>query len=294
MTFLDRLANPTPPQEAAIACGVAVLTLSGQFTTLERRLISIYRDEFPPLSKLSEMVFVQMLDRTSDLIGRQNAAADVHSFVRQYVMPAIVDPGDRAALYQFCYGLAMADLNVDVNEQSLLDALKMDLPLDPATSSAAEARALANYSVLNHSVGAVALGFIVMAADGAVKQEELADIKAARSQLDTIARLDDTQFGLVYDMGTSIYNRFLTDPNNRRVFLYHIVTPRLETQLLRTQAFHYAASVATSDGDVARAEIDTLKDILTAFGIDDATGEQIFNQFMSRVRTIDGVPNAPR
>ncbi len=293
MTFLDRLTSPASPHEAAIASGIAVLSLSGPFTDLERRLVSIFRDEFPLLSKLSDPVFTQITDRALDLVQRQAAATNPHQFVQSYVAPAITTPADRAALYRYTYALAMANLNVDSGEQTILDALKTDLALDPVAVQSAESEAMASFVALHRAVAAISLGFIVVAADGIVKQEELDDLKASRKLIEPIARMDDTQFTLVYDLGTSIYNRFLTDLNNRRVFLYHLIVPRLETPEVRIQAFHYAASICTSDGDVARAEIDTLKDVLTALQIDDATGEKIFGDYMARVKTIDGQPNPP-
>ncbi len=293
MAFLDNLTNQATPQEAAVTSGVAILTLSGGFTDLERRLISIFRDEFPLLSRLQEVVFAQLVERAIDLVQKQGAAADVHGFVQRYIAPAIPHPQDRIATYRYAYALAMANLNVDSGEQALLDALKSDLSLDPAACEQAEAASQAEFAALHSALAATALGFIVVAADGVVQQSELDNVKAARNLFAPIARLDDTQFALIYDLGVSIYNRFLTDPNNRRVFLYQILIPYFNTPELRTQAFHYAASICTSDGDIARAEIDTLKDVLTALQLDDATGEQIFSSYMANVKTIDGKPNPP-
>src|SRR5579859_6970243 len=53
MSFLDNIVNrKVTPEEAAVSTGVVTLSLSGDFTDLERRLISIFRDEYPPLSNL--------------------------------------------------------------------------------------------------------------------------------------------------------------------------------------------------------------------------------------------------
>lgn len=291
MTFLDRLAGQTPsPHEAAVITGAALLSYSGDLSELERRLISIFRDQFPPLSRLQEPVFQQIVDRALDAVRNQGAAQDANRLVQQYIAPAITSPQDRLAAYRYAYALAMANLNIDAEEQGMLDALKSGLGLDPASCRVAEGDVLNEFNALHRALAATTLGLIVVAADGQVQQSELDDLKAARTLLDPIARLDDTQFALVYDMGISIYNRFLTDANNRRIFLYNIVVPKLDTPELRNQAFHYAASITTADGDIARAEVDTLKDVLTALQMDDATGESIFAEFMSRVKTIDGQP----
>ncbi len=289
MTFLDRLAGQTAsPHEASVTMGAAVLSYSGDLSELERRLISIFRDQFPPLSRLQETVFQQIVDRAMDVVRNQGAAQDARRFVQQYVAPAITTPQDRLAVYRYAYALAMANLNIDPAEQVMLDELKSGLGLDPASCRVAEGDVLNEFNALHRALAATTLGLIIVAADGQVQQAELDDLKAARTLLEPIARLDDTQFNLVYDMGISIYNRFLTDTNNRRIFLYNIVVPKLDTPEVRNQAFHYAASIATADGDVARAEIDTLKDVLTALQMDDATGEAIFAEFMARVKTIDG------
>jgi hypothetical protein len=136
------------------------------------------------------------------------------------------------------------------------------------------------------------LGLLVVTADGQVYEEELASLRESRNLLEPIARLDEVQFGLVYDLSMSIYNRFLQDPDNRLAFLYNIVMPMLDTRDMRIQAFHYTASIATADTDVAQAEVDFLKEVLKALKLNDAAGEAIFNQYMGRVKTIDGKPLA--
>lgn len=298
MPFLDNLANypPLSASEAAVAAGAALFTLSGTYGDLERRLLSVFRDEFPVLSRATDAAFDQFVARATTLVNSPDAVKPPRQFVQKLLSPAILTPPDRLALYRYLYALAMTDLNVDANEQALLDALKAEWSLAPTDCKSAEDEVIGTYAPTFRSVAALALGLIVVAADGVVKQEELNSIKADRNVLQPIARLDDTQFGLVYDIGQSIYARFLADANNRRIFLYYMIVPRLDTSDLRTQAFRYAASVCTSDGDVAQAEVDTLKDILTAFQMTDSSGEAIFNEYMTRVKTIDGqpAPSQPR
>ncbi len=291
MSFLDNLVNrAVSPHEAAVTCAVALLTLSGEFTELERRIISLFRDQFPPLSKVQEAMFAQVIERAIDLVHHQGAAQDVHQFVTQYVAPSIVDPDERVAAYKYAYSLAMANLNIDDGEQVLLNEMKSAFSLDDAAVQAAEQAALTEFAPLHRALAAIVLGFIVVTADGQVFQEELDEMRKARTLLEPIAHLEDVQFNLVYDLGLSIYNRFLLDPDNRLAFLYNIVIEKLPTRDNRVQAFHYAASIATADGDVAKAEVDVMKDLLQALHLNDAVGESIFNQYMARVKTIDGHP----
>ncbi len=291
MSFLDKLANrAAPSHEVAVTSAVATLTLSGDFTDLERRLISLFRDEFPALSKLQEADFVQTLEKAIQLVQQQGIAQDIHRFVQEYIAPSLTSPQDRIDAYRYVYSLAMANLNIDDGEGALLEEMKSTLGLDPDAVAKAEADSLAEFAPLHRALAALVLGLLVVAADGEVQQEELDAVKQARSLLEPIARLDDNQFALVYDLGVSIYNRFLSDPDNQAAFLHNIVVPKLDTRDLRVQGFHYAASICTSDGDVARAEIDLLKQVLTALKLNDAVGESIFNQYMGRVKTIDGQP----
>jgi uncharacterized tellurite resistance protein B-like protein len=64
----------------------------------------------------------------------------------------------------------------------------------------------------------------------------------------------------------------------------------LNTPDLRRAAFTYAAHIATADGNIAQAEIDMLKSLIQALQIPDADGEAVFNQYMARVKTINGKP----
>ncbi len=291
MSFLDNIVNrKVTPEEAAACTGVATLTLSGDFTELERRIISIFRDQYPPLSNLDEPAFEAAVDKAIDLVQNQGVAQDVNQFVREYIMPSITTPEDRAAAYRYAYALALANLNVDPGEQSLLDAMKAQLGLDPSAYTRAEHEVLTEFGPLHKALAAIVLGFIVVSADALVVDDELQAMRDGRTLLEPIAALDDNQFQLIYDLGISVYNRFLLEPDNRAAFLYNVVVQQLNTRDLRVQAFHYAADVATADGDLARAEVDVLKDILHALQLSDSAGEAIFNQYMSRVKTIDGNP----
>lgn len=293
MTFLNKLTSPPlSPPEAGVTCGIAMLTVSGQVGTLERQLLSLLRDEFPPLSRITDTAFDDFTTRGIALVNVPGALTPttMRQFIQQQFASVITAPADRLALYRYAYALAMANLNIDSGEQSFLDALKAEFGLDPAACKATETDVATLYAPNYRALAAVTLGLIVVAADGKILPEELANMKSARNVLDPIGRLDDTQFELVFELGQSIYNRFLTDANNRRTFLYYMIVPRLETVAMRTQAFRYAASIATSDGDLATAEVDTLKDMLTALGITDDAGETLFNEYMARVKTIDGQP----
>ena len=291
MSFLDNIVNRkvTPP-EAAVTAAVATLTASGEFTELERRIISIFRDQFPALSDLEDEDFKAIVEKAIDLVQNQGVARDVQTFVQEYLVPSLTSNEERAAAYRYAYALAMANLNIDPGEQTLLDAMKGLLNLDANTVAGAEAVITSEFGPLHQALSAVVLGFIVVTADGQIFDEELAAMRDARSVLEPIARLDDTQFQLIYDLGLSIYNRFLIETDNRLAFLYNVVVKQLSTRDLRVQAFHYAASVATSDGDLAKAEVDVLKEILKALQLSDQAGEAIFKQYMDRVKTIDGNP----
>lgn len=293
MTFWNRMSGGTPAAtvtEAGLACAVAALTYSGPFTELETRLLSIFRDLFPPLSPLSETDFQTTMTRAIDIVQKQGAAQNISQFVSQYAVPAITNPADRLGAYKYAYAMAMVNLNVDSGEEAFLTSMKAGLGIDPTAAQASEKAVLTEFATMHRALASVILGLMVVAADGQIQQVELENMKNNRRLLDAVSKLDDTQFDLVYDMGVSVYNRFLMDASNRRIFLYNVIVPRLETRDLRTQAFHYAASIATSDGDISRAEVDTMKDILTALGMSDQAGEAIFGQYMANVKTIDGQP----
>lgn len=290
MAFLDSLTGKTSSaQEAALACAVTVLTLDGDLVDVERRLIALFRDQFPPLSSVEESVFVRTLDKAIQMVSKTNVAGDIRGFVRTNIAPAIAAPADRLAAYRYVYALAMADLNLDEGETALLTAMQAELSLNPTDLRKAEQESMLEFHALHQALAAAVLGLIVVAADGNVQDDELANVKAARTLLEPIARLDDDQFGLVYDLSLNIHDRFLLDPDNRRAFLETVVAPMLD-QNVRLQAFEYAASVATADGDIAQAEADVLKEVLATLGLNDAQGQPIFEKYMGRVRTIDGRP----
>ncbi len=294
MTFWNRMSTGgvQPPSivQAGMAAAVAALTYSGPFTELETRLLSIFRDLFPPLSRLSEDEFQSTLQNAISVVQQQGAAENLHMFVTQYVGPALNRPEDRLGAYKYAYAMAMVNLNVDSGEEGFLADLKANLNIDPTAAKVAEQATLTEFATLHKALASAVLGLIVIAADGQILQAELDRLKADRKLLEPVAKLDDTQFDLVYDMAVSVYNRFLMDANNRRIFLYNIIVPRLEGRDLRTQAFHYVASIATADGDLSSTEIEAMKDVLTALGMSDQAGEAIFGQYMSRVHTIDGRP----
>lgn len=294
MTFWNRMSTGgvQPPSivEAGLAAAVAALTYSGPFTELETRLLSIFRDLFPPLSHLTEDQFQATLQTAINIVQQQGAAQNPRQFVTQYVSPALTKPEDRLGAYKYAYAMAMVNLNIDSGEEGFLAELKAGLTIDPTAGSVAERAVLTEFATLHKALASAILGLMVIAADGQIQQSELDDLKNDRKVLEPVAKLDDTQFDLVYDMAVSVFNRFLMDANNRRIFLYNIIVPRLEGRDLRTQAFHYVASIATADGDLSSAEIETMKDILTALGMSDQAGEAIFGQYMTRVRTIDGKP----
>src|SRR5438128_3150287 len=133
MSLLDRLANrAVSPHEAAVAGAVDTLTLSGDFTQLERRIISLFRDQFPALSQLQEPTFQQIVERAIDLVHRQGAVQDIRRFVQAYMSPALATPQDRIDAYRYAYSLAMANLNVDEGEGALLEEMKSGLGLSEA------------------------------------------------------------------------------------------------------------------------------------------------------------------
>ncbi len=292
MAFLQNLTGKSSasPQEAAVIGAVAALASDGELTDLERRIVSLFRDQFPPLSHVDEPVFEQILNRAIDAVHLQGAAVDVNAVVQGTIAPAITGAADRLAAYKYVYAAAMADLVVDAGEAALLAAMRAVMGIDTASAAAAENEVLVEFRALHNALAATVLGLIVVTADGKAQPEELEDVRNARALLEPIARLDDTQFLLIYDLSLNIHDRYLIDPNNRKDFLNNIVAQKLDTPALRSQAFSYAAYIATSDSDMAQSEADTLKDLLAALRLNDAEGEAIFNKYMGRIKTIDGRP----
>jgi len=291
MTFLDNLSrSKNTSYDAGLLCAVAGLSLDGDLIDVERRIVGLFRDQFSPLSALDEDVFQQALEKTAAAVQSKNPAADIAGFVRTEVAPSVTVPSERLELYQYIYALSMADLNVSEGETELLKQLQTQLALKPADCTKVEQSVLSEFKVLHQALASTVLGLIVVTADGKVEQSEIDDVKNARTVLDPIGKLDDTQFGLIFDLALNIHDRFLLDADNRHAFLENILNYMLDTTTLRIAAFAYAAHVATSDGDLTTSEINVLKDLLTTMKINDAEGEKIFNQYMARVRTIDGKP----
>jgi uncharacterized tellurite resistance protein B-like protein len=291
MGFLQNIVNrASSPHEAALTTAVAALTLSGDFTDLERRIISLFRDQFPPLSDVEEEAFEKTLENAIQLVREKGVTSDTLNFIQTFVAPAIPDRQDRLALYRYVYALAMANLNVDSGEGALLQQMQPALGLDPYEITRVQQDAINEFKNLHNALAAAVLGLLVVTADGRVQEDELEAIRSNRALLEPLGKLDDMQFQLVYDLSLSIHDRFLLDAANRADFLRNVIAPALNTPALKTQAFHYAASVTTSDSDLSQAEVDTLKELLSSLGMGDAEGEAIFNHYMTRVRTIDGRP----
>jgi tellurite resistance protein len=291
MGFVQNILNrKVSPQEAAISSGVAMLVLGGEFSDLERTILSLFRDQFPALSKMAEDAFDQAIDRSVDMIQTQRQFPDLNTFIAQYLVPALPVPADRQGVYRLTYAVAQSNLAVDEEERGFLETMRNAFGVDRVTAKSIESSVDQEFDPLNKAVASIALGLMVVTADGEVQDEEIADIQNERKVIASLASLDDIQFKQMYDLSLSLYNRYLTDDDNRRAFLYNVITRVLGNRDLRTQAFHYAASICTADGDVAQAEVDCLKDILTAFEMKDDVGEAIFNQYMDRVTSIDGRP----
>lgn len=279
----------TPP-EVGLTAAVVALGFSGAFSDLDRRCISLMRDQFPPLSDLDDTTFDRFVEEAANRVRSGNYGSDIPSLVSGTVLPVLPNTSDRIGLYKYIYTLAMSDLNINDQEGALLQALRQQGQIDPASFDAAEGDVANEYGMLFRALSAAALGLMVVTADGKVQPGELEDIKESRNMLDPIARLDDIQFDLVYDLGLNIHDRYLLDLNNRSDFLANVIGALLQDQNIRMQAFQYAAHVATADSDISQAEVDMLKQLLGALSIDPVTGEQILNGFMSRVKTIDGKP----
>jgi hypothetical protein len=291
MSFLDKIGKKSvSPHEAALTGAVAALMLDRDFGELERKLISLFRDQFPPLSDVTEDVFTQTLERVINSVKSQGIQADVPGLVQNFIVPNITSPQDRLAAYRYIYALAMADLIVDNGEGTLLLTMQQMLGLDKNACEQSHVQVLEEFRNLHNALSAAVLGLIVVTADGQVNDGELEEIKKGRTILDPIGNLDDVQFDLVFQLSLSIHDRYLLDVNNRQDFINNIIPSRLDNPTVRFQAFNYAAAIATSDGDIAQAEIDIMKTLITALQIPEDRGEAAFNQYMTRVRTIDGKP----
>lgn len=282
------------PHEAALSCAVAVLSQDGELSDLERRLVSLFRDQYSPLSDLDEPAFRAALERAERFVMQNNLtnSANVPAYVRTHIAPLITQPNLRAELYRYTYALAMADLLIDEGEQVVLSALLSTFNIPPSTKQAAEEQVDREFYVLHHAIAATALGLIVVTADGRVEQDELDHVREARELLAPIGRLDDLQFSLVYDMALNIHDRYLLDPENRQGFLENMIAMMLNTHELALQAFEYAAAVATADGDISQAELDLLEKLMHVLNIEDADGQAIFARYAARIKTVDGQPRS--
>lgn len=294
MAFLNRLtSSPSPlstPQEAALGAAIALLTLDGDLIEVESRVVSLFRDQFPPLGDLDERAFQAAMEKAGRVITESGGVKDPKSFVATLIAPSITTPDQRLALYNYLYALAMADLNLDANESALLEAVKATFNLLSADVQSVEREVLAQFHSLHQSLAAIVLGLIVVSADGKPDITEIQNLNTGRVLLEPIGSLTDAQFDLVYALGLNIHDRFLLDVDNRKAFLTDILAQVLPDNTVRKQAFEFAAHVATSDGDIATPEMDVLKELLAAVNIGDADGEAIFNKYFARIKTIDGKP----
>jgi uncharacterized tellurite resistance protein B-like protein len=292
--FFSRSTSPAvgglSPEEAGLTAGVLTLALTGDFTDLDKRCVSLFRDEYFRLSPLDEASFQSTLAAAQARVTTGNLTANVPAFVTGTLMPVLPAPEDKIGVYRYIYALAMSDLNINDGENTLMQAFRQTAGIEPAQFDAAEQAVLGEFQVLYRAIASISLGLMVVTADGKADQTELDDIRKSRSLLETLGRLDDTQFELVYELGLTVHDRFLLDVEARKDFVTNILANLLSSREVRYQAFRYAASVATADGDIAQVELDMMKDVLNALGIRDEVGDQLFNEFMGRVRTIDGKP----
>jgi tellurite resistance protein len=278
------------PEEAGLTAGVLTLTLTGEFTDLDKRSVSLFRDEYFRLSPLDEDMFQSTMTAAQTRVTTGNFAGNLPAFVSGTLLPALVTPEDKIGVYRYVYALAMSDLNINDGENALMQAIRQAAGIEPAQFDAAEQAVLTEFQALYRAIASISLGLMVVTADGKADQSELDDIRKNRTLLEPLGRLDDTQFELVYDLGLTVHDRFLLDVTARKDFVTNILANLLSSRDVRYQAFRYAASVATADGDIAQVELDMLKDVLNALGIRDEVGDQLIGEFMSRVRTIDGKP----
>ncbi|GAB4545436.1 MAG: hypothetical protein OHK0023_03730 [Anaerolineae bacterium] len=288
MAFLNNLGNRLSLTEAGLAAAIVTLRQDGDLTDLEKRIISIFRDQFSPLSSLDNTEYETNLQRAMSVAN--NVAGNVTNFVNTSIAPSVTQPQHRTELYRYCYALSMADLIVDDGETAMLSALATGLSVPSDAAHQAENDVLIEFHGLHRALAATVIGLIVVTADGRVEQSELDNVRNARAVLEPIAHMDDLQFGLVFDLSLNIHDRFLLDPTNRSAFLTNLVSQLLNTHELGLQAFEYAASVATADGDISQAELGMLKSLLEGLHIQDSDGEEIFNRYFARVQTIDGKP----
>jgi tellurite resistance protein len=289
MGFVENVLNrKVSPQEAAISAGVYLLMLGGDFSDFERQALSLMRDVYPPLSKLRNDVFIQAIERALHMLYSGELPYNAEILVRDYLVPALPCMEDKQGVYSFVYALGKANLNVDDQERDFLEVVGQGFSLNRRMTQTIETAIDTEFDSMYKAIAVIAVGLVVVTADGKVKDDELLDMQKNRGLVPALANLDDTQFEQLFNLTVSMYNRFLSEEANRRAFLYNVLPRVLSRRDLRLQVFHYAASICTSDGDVATSEVTTLQDILVALDLHDDLGASIFNQYMSRVKTIDG------
>lgn len=290
-TFFSRSsATNLPPEDAGLTAAVFALSLTGDFTDLDRRCISLFRDQFFRLSPLDEPVFLEKLEAAVARVQTNNYAANLAGFVPAVLLPTLLTGDDRMGVYRYIYALAMTDLNLNDNENALLQSMRQSFGIEPAQFDNAEQAVLNEFITLFRAIAATALGLMIVTADGKADGHELENVRSARTLLEPLGKLDETQFNLVYDMSLTVHDRFLLDIAQRKDFVNNVLANLLSSREVRYQAFRYAASIATADGDIAQAELDMLKEVLASLGMRDEVGDQLFAEFMGRVRTIDGKP----
>jgi uncharacterized tellurite resistance protein B-like protein len=288
--FSRSAASSLSPEDAGMTAAVFTLILTGDFNDLDKRCIGLFRDQFFRLSPLDEAAFQQLMDAAVVRIQTNNYAANIAGFVPAVLIPHLPTPEDRLGVYRYVYSLAMTDLNINDNENALMQAMRQHFGIEPAQFDAVEQAALNEFMTLFRAIAATALGLMIVTADGSANAQELENIRAARSVLEPIGKLDDVQFELVYELSLVVHDRFLLDIQQRKDFMNNIVAHLLSSREVRYQAFRYAASISTADGDIAQAELNMLQEVMTALGIRDEVGDQLMNEFMGRIRTIDGKP----
>jgi tellurite resistance protein len=277
-------------EEVGLLTAVVTVQQTGDFTELDRRCISLLRDELPRLSPLDETTFSSVLDSAINRAKSTSYSADLNSFINTVVSPVINTAPERKSLYGLVYVLAMTDLNINQGEQTLMQIMRTAWGPDQTPFDQAEEDILTRFQMLFRGIAGVSLGLMVVSADGKAQDAELQDLRSARNVLEPLKVLDDAQFNLVFDLALTVHDRFLLDVSARKDFLEQVVANLLQSPDVRYQTFHYAAHIATADGDIAQSEVDMLRDVLHALGMRDEAGDAIFEQYMSRVQTIDGKP----
>ena len=115
--FFSRSSSTSlTPEAAGLTAGVLALALTGDFSDLDKRCISLFRDQFFRLSPLDEDVFQRTMDQALIGVNTGNYTANVPGFVASILTPALPTPEDRIGVYRYVYALAMSDLNINDGE----------------------------------------------------------------------------------------------------------------------------------------------------------------------------------